>query len=198
MVTHANDKDKTGCYNNEVRPYYSTPGGEMPIYEFEGARPRIGASAFVHPEAVIIGDVTIGENCFIAPGAVLRGDLGAVKVGDGSNVQDGCVLHGEVVIGKNNHLTHHAIVHVATLGNNVMLGMGAIIMDYAEIGDGCIVGAGSVVLPGRKIPPGKTVVGVPGKVVGDVSEQARADYQTGMGHYQSFPGRYARGLKRIG
>ena len=170
----------------------------MAIYEFEGVKPKIGATTFVHPEAVIIGDVTIGENCFIAPGAVLRGDMGAITVGDGSNIQEGSVLHGAVVLGKNNHLTHHAIVHVATTGDNVMLGMGAIIMDYAEIGEGSIVGAGSVVLPGVKVPPGKTVIGVPGRVVGDVSERAKADYATGLGHYQAFPGRYAKGLKKIG
>jgi carbonic anhydrase/acetyltransferase-like protein (isoleucine patch superfamily) len=169
----------------------------MAIYEFEGMRPRIGATTFVHPAATIIGDVTVGENCFIAPGAVLRGDLGAVTVGDGTNIQEGCVLHGQVVVGRDNHLTHHSIVHNATLGNQVMLGMGVIIMDYAEIGDGCIVGAGCVVLPHTKVPPGKTVVGVPGKIVGDVSEQARADYQVGLGHYQSFPRRYPQGMKLI-
>lgn len=170
----------------------------MAIYEFEGKRPKIGATTYVHPAAIIIGDVTIGENCFIAPGAVLRGDMGAVRVGDGTNIQEGCVLHGQTVVGNDNHLTHHSIVHVATLGNRVMLGMGAIIMDYAEIGDGCIVGAGCVVLPGTKVPPGKTVVGVPGKVVGDVSEQARASHEEGLGHYQTLPGRYPQGLKQIG
>lgn len=170
----------------------------MSIYEFEGLRPKIPASSYVHPAAVVIGDVTIGENCFIAPFASLRGDLGAITVGDGSNIQEGCVLHGVTVVGKNNHLTHHSIVHVATTGDNVMLGMGAIIMDYAEIGEGCIVGAGSLVLPGAKIPPGKTVVGLPGRVVGDVSERAKEDYKSGLGHYQSFPGRYPKGLKQIG
>ncbi len=169
----------------------------MAIYEFEGMRPKIGANTFIHPEAVIIGNVTIGENCFIGPGAVLRGDGSAISVGDGSNVQEGCVLHGVTVLGKNNHLTHHAIVHQATVGDNVMLGMGAIIMDYAEIGEGCIVGAGSVVLPGTKVPPGKTVVGVPGRIVGDVSEQAKADYQGGLGWYHTLPGRYSKGMKRI-
>lgn len=170
----------------------------MAIYEFESMKPKIGASSYVHPLAVVIGDVTIGENCFIAPGASLRGDLGGIVVEDGTDIQEGCVLHGITRVGKNNHLTHHSIVHVATTGDNVMLGMGAIIMDNAEIGDGCIVGAGSVVLPGIKIPPGKTVVGVPGRVVGDVSERARADYLEGMGYYQTFPGRYPKGLKQIG
>lgn len=170
----------------------------MPIYEFEGMRPKIAATTFVHPSAEIIGDVTIGENCFIAPFASLRGDLGGVTVGDGSNIQEGCVLHGVTVIGKNNHLTHHAIVHVATTGDNVMLGMGAIIMDFAEIGEGTIVGAGALVLPGTKIPSGKTVIGSPARVVGDVSERAREDFKTGLGHYQSFPSRYPKGLKQIG
>ncbi len=170
----------------------------MAIYEFEGMRPKIGATTYVHPAATIIGDVTIGENCFIAPGAVLRGDMGAITVGDGSNIQDGCVLHGVTVLGKNNHLTHHSIVHQATTGDDVMLGMGVIIMDYAEIGAGCIVGAGAIVLPGTKIPPGKTVVGVPGKVIGDVSERAWKEYSSGLANYQTMTGRYPRGLKQIG
>lgn len=170
----------------------------MAIFEFEGMRPKIGSTSYVHPEAMIIGDVTIGENCFIAPFASLRGDLGAITIGDGSDVQEGCVLHGLVVLGKNNHLTHHSIVHEATTGDNVMLGMGAIIMDHAEVGEGCIVGAGSVVLPGTNVPPGKTVVGIPGKVVGDVSDTARKAYENGLRHYHTFPTRYPKGLKQIG
>ncbi len=180
------------------RVRYSTPGGTVAIYEFEGMRPKIGASTYVHPSAEVIGDVTIGEDCFIAPFASLRGDLGGITVGDGTNLQEGCVLHGVTVLGKNNHLTHHAIVHVATTGDNVMLGMGAIVMDFAEIGEGCIIGAGALVLPGTKIPPGKTVVGAPARVIGDVSERARQDYLAGLGHYQTFPRRYALGLKQIG
>jgi len=168
------------------------------IYEFEGMRPKIGATTYIHPSAEIIGDVTIGENCFIAPFASLRGDLGAITVGDGSDIQECCILHGEVAIGKNNHLTHHAIVHVASTGDNVMLGMGAIIMDEAEVGEGCIVGAGALVLPGTKIPPGKTVIGSPARIIGDVSERAKAAYEEGLGHYHTFPTRYPKGLKQIG
>lgn len=170
----------------------------MAIYEFEGMRPRIGATSYVDPAATIIGDVTIGENCFIAPGAVLRGDAGAITIGDGSNVQDCSVLHGVSTVGKNTLLTHHVIVHQAIIGDNVMLGMGSIIMDFAEVGNGCIVGAGSIVVPGTKVPPGKTVIGVPGRVVGEVSERAKEEYRTGLGHYQSYPQRYPKGLKQIG
>ena len=102
----------------------------MPLYEFEGKKPEIAETAFVFPTAIVIGNVKIGENCFIAPNAVLRGDWGYIEIGDGSNVQDTCVFHsipdGETILGKNCHIGHGAVVHQATLGEHVLVGINAV------------------------------------------------------------------------
>lgn len=173
----------------------------MALYEFEGKRPKIASSAFVHPEAVIIGGVTIGEQCYIGPGAVLRGDWGDIEVADGSNIQDNCVIHsrpGDVVrLGSASHVGHGAIIHGASLGEHVLVGMGAILHDDVFVGDGSIIGAGCVVLEGTQIPPNSLVVGVPGKVVGRVSEEQAALMWWGTRLYQALPERCRNGLKRL-
>jgi len=139
----------------------------MPVYEFEGKRPRVGETSFVHPCAVLIGGVTIGENCYIGPGAVLRGDFGYIEIGDGSNVQENVVIHTfpeqTARLEKDSHIGHSAIVHGSKIGENVLVGMGAILHEGVEIGKDCIIGSGCVITANRKIPPGKLVVGVPEK-----------------------------------
>lgn len=170
----------------------------MAIYEFEGKRPAIGETSFVHPQATVIGEVTIGENCYIAAGAVLRGDMGPISVGDGTNIQEHCVLHGRVVVGSDNHITHGAIIHDATLGHNVSLGMGAIVMDGSEVGDDCIVGAGCLVLANSKIPPRKIVMGMPGKITGEATSEKAAYFLHGLRNYQTMPARYRKTFKQIG
>ena len=141
----------------------------MPLFEFNGMRPRVDPSAYVHPSAVVIGDVTIGAGCYIGPHASLRGDFGAIVVEAGSNVQDGCVLHvgiGETCrLGVNSHIGHGAIVHGATLEPDTMVGMSAVVMDGATIGATTIVAACAFVKAGYDVPRGVLLAGVPGRVV---------------------------------
>jgi carbonic anhydrase/acetyltransferase-like protein (isoleucine patch superfamily) len=174
----------------------------MPIYEFEGKWPSVGHTSFVHPCAVLIGGVTIGENCYIGPGAVLRGDFGYIEIGDGSNVQENAVIHTfpeqTARLAKDSHIGHSAIVHGSQIGENVLVGMGAILHEGVEIGKDCIIGSGCVITDNRKIPPGKLVVGVPGKIVGDVSPEMTRAKVAGTRLYQTLPRRYRETMKLIG
>ncbi|MBI2955599.1 MAG: gamma carbonic anhydrase family protein [Chloroflexi bacterium] len=173
----------------------------MPVYEFEGNRPTVGAGSFVHAEAVIIGDVVIGEGCYIAAGAVLRGDWGSIRIGNGCNIQENCVLHAgpdaAVLLEDECHIGHGAIIHQAHLGKHVLVGMGAIVQDRSYIGEGCIIGAGCVMRMDSDIPPRKIVVGVPGEIFSDVSEKHEARAWYGTRQYQALPARYRAAFKEI-
>lgn len=169
----------------------------MAVYSFEGLVPIIAANAFVHPEATIIGDVTIGEGCYIAAGARLRGDLGAIVIGPGSNIQDNCVIHclaydRPTTLGPNCHIGHGAILHSVTFGAHVTVGMGAIVMDEVVVGDECIIGAGALVTTGMQIPPAKKVMGVPAKIRGDVSPEMIRQLTINTGVYHDLVRRYLR------
>ncbi|WP_069807050.1 gamma carbonic anhydrase family protein [Vulcanisaeta thermophila] len=147
----------------------------MPIVRLGNKTPRIGKNVFIASTAYVIGDVTIGDNVSIWPYAVIRGDEDSVEVGENSNVQDGVVIHTDagypVRIGRGVTIGHRAIVHGATVEDEVIVGMGAIILNGAVIGRGSIVGAGSVVTQGTKVPPGSVVVGVPAKVVRQATQE---------------------------
>lgn len=173
----------------------------MALYEFEGKRPSVHESAFVHDRAVLIGDVRVGESCFIGAGAVLRGDWGTVIVGAGSNVQENAVLHAgpgtTTELGPSSHIGHGAILHGCVLEEHVLVGMGAIVNDAAFIGEGSFIASGALVPPRTRIPARKMVVGVPGRVVGDVSEQMEQLTWMGTRLYQELPGRYAASLKSL-
>ncbi len=173
----------------------------MSIYEFEGKKPKIGETSFVHPATVLIGGVTIGENCYIGPGAILRGDFGFIEVGDGSNIQENCVIHTfqeqTARFGRDSHIGHGAIIHGATTKDNVMVGMGAILHDGVVIHENCIIGSGCVVTANQVIPAGKLVIGVPGKIVGDVSEELAKAKTRGTKLYQTLPRRYKETCKLI-
>ncbi len=161
---------------------------------------QIDPSAFVHPRAYVGGTVTIGADSSVWPMAVLRGDEGSITIGARCNVQDGCILHAEpdylVVLGDDCTLGHGAIVHGARLENQVLIGMGATVLNGAYIGSGSIVAAGALVPEGRQIPPGSIVVGVPGKVRPLRPEQA-ARLRTPAEHYVALKRLYkARGDDR--
>jgi len=145
------------------------------IYSIDGVVPVVDPSAFVHPTAVLIGDVIVGPRCYVGPAASLRGDFGRLILEEGSNLQDTCVMHGfpgtETVIGVDGHVGHGAVLHGCRLGRNAMVGMNAVIMDGAEIGESSIVAALTFVRANTIIPPRSLVVGVPGKVMRQVSDE---------------------------
>ncbi len=179
----------------------------MALYEFEGQRPVVGATSFVHPAATVIGAVTIGERCYVGAGAVLRADWEAIHVGDGSNVQDNAVLHirgamlGQpsvpTILGPDCHVGHSAVIHAATLGRHVLVGIGAIVQDRCVLGDDAIVGAGAVLLEGTEVPARKVLVGVPARVVAEVSDEQRDYWLEATRMYQRLAARSLAGLRRI-
>lgn len=173
----------------------------MPLYEFEDRRPEIGKTSFVHEEAVIIGKVTIGEGCYVAAGAILRGDWGEIYVGDGSNIQENVVVHarpdGITRLGEDSHVGHGAILHGCTLERHVLVGMGAIINDDARVGEGVVIGSGALIPPREKIPPHVLVVGVPARVVKKLTPEMAEYAAWGTRLYQTLPDRCNKSLRLI-
>ena len=152
------------------------------IYEFNGYKPVIDPSSFIHKEATIIGNVIIGKNVYIGPGASLRGDWGQITIKDGCNVQDNCIIHifpgKDVVLQENAHIGHGAIIHGANIGKNTLVGMNAVVMDDARIGDECIIGALCFIKGETHVPNRKIIVGNPGKKIGEIDEKGNRKYFT--------------------
>ena len=172
----------------------------MAVYEFEGKRPTIGKTSFVPDSADVIGDVVIGEGCFIGVGARIRGDYGRVRIGDRTSVQENVVIHarenGETLVGSNVQLGHGCLLHNCTVRDNAVIGIGAILTDFSVIGDWAIVGEGAVIR--GEVPDGKIAVGVPAKIIGDVTEKHKAEWQFYKDKYAELASvRYPAGLKRI-
>jgi len=171
----------------------------MPIYEFEGVRPVIDPTAFVHPTASIIGDVIIGANCLVGPGASLRGDIGRITMHAGGNVQDNCTVHvfpgRQVTIREGGHVGHGAVLHGCTVGRNALIGMNAVVMDDAEIGDEAFVAAMSFVKAETIIPPRTLVGGVPAKVIRELAPDEVAWKTDGTKVYQELAKRYLATMK---
>lgn len=161
------------------------------IYEFQGYKPVIHESAFVHPQAAVTGNVIIGKNVYIGPGAAIRGDWGKIIIEDGCNVQENCTIHmfpGTTVLLKESaHIGHGAIIHGATIGRNTMIGMNAVIMDDVVVGDECIVGALTFIPAETIIPNRKVVVGNPSKIIKDVSDNMIEWKTKGTALYQQLP-----------
>lgn len=169
------------------------------IYEFQGFKPVIKSSAYIHDSAVIIGNVIIGEKVYVGPGAVIRGDWGQIIIEDGCNVQENCVVHMfpgvSIRLEEGAHVGHGAIIHGANLGKNVLIGMNAVIMDRSVIGAGSIIGALSFVKADTQIPERSLVVGNPAKIVKQVSTKM-LDWKTkGTALYQELPGELHASLK---
>ena len=145
----------------------------LKVYSIDGVTPVVHPLAFVHPEAVLIGDVIVEEGCYIGPCASLRGDFGRIIVRKGSNVQDNCTLHSmpgfDCDIGANGHIGHGAVVHSAQLGSNVLIGMNAVVMDHARIGEAAMIGAMSFVKAGAEVPARHLAAGVPARVLRELS-----------------------------
>lgn len=161
------------------------------FYEFNGIKPIVHPLAFVHPQATVTGNVVIGKDVYIGPGCALRGDWGQIIIEDGCNVQENCTVHmfpGVTVrLRESAHIGHGAIIHGATIGRNCLVGMNAVIMDEVELGDECIVGALCFIRQGEKIPARSLVVGNPGKVVKQVSDEMIAWKTEGTALYQQLP-----------
>lgn len=166
----------------------------MPCYAFEGIRPVVSATAFVHPSAVLIGDVIVGPRCLVGPGASLRGDIGRLIVGEGANVQDNCILHcfpgKDVVIEPDGHIGHGAVLHGCTVGRNAMVGIHAVVMDDAVIGAGSIVAAMAFVKAGFEVPPRTLAAGIPAKVVRDLRDDEVEWKSAGTAIYQRLAERH--------
>ena len=159
------------------------------IYAFDGIVPVVDPTAFVHDAAVIIGDVILGPDCYVGPGAILRGDFGRIRIEKGSNVQETCVVHSfpnqDVVLEGNSHIGHGAVLHGCHIGENVLIGMNAVVMDKAVVGRNCIVGALSFIKAGAEFVPGQMIAGSPAKVLRPLTEQEIDWKRRGTGVYQT-------------
>ena len=161
------------------------------IYEFNGYRPVIDPSSYIHKEATIIGNVIIGKDVYVGPGASIRGDWGKITIKNGCNIQDNCTIHifpgKDVILEENAHIGHGAIIHGSYIGKNSLIGMNSVIMDDTVIGEECIIGALCFVKGEMKIPNRKIVVGNPAKIKGEVSDDMIKWKKKGTELYQNLP-----------
>ncbi|WP_198970974.1 phenylacetic acid degradation protein PaaY [Xylophilus sp. ASV27] len=173
----------------------------MPSYSIDGVIPVVDPSAYVHPTAVLIGDVIVGPNCYVGPCASLRGDFGRIVLHEGSNVQDHCCVHGfpenDTVIEVNGHIGHGAILHSCIVRRDALVGMNAVVMDEAEIGEKAIVAACAFVPAGMKVPPRSLVAGIPAKVKRELREDEIAWKLEGTRTYQALTVRSLASLHEV-
>lgn len=174
----------------------------MAIYEFEGKRPQVGKLCFIHPQAAVIGDVELGDKCFVGAGAVIRGDYGKIVIGAGSNIQENAIIHAEpdtiALLEENILVGHGAIIHGPCLiQNNVTVGMGAIVSNGCELEAESLLGSGSVLPPNQRVPRRKLAVGNPARVVKDLDEKYVVYNQIGVQLYQELAQRCNKSLKLI-
>lgn len=163
----------------------------MAFYTYNGAKPVVHASSFVHPQAAVTGNVIIGANCYIGPGAAIRGDWGQIIIEDGCNVQENCTIHMfpgiTVVLQQSVHIGHGAIIHGAGIGKNCLVGMNTVIMDNVQLGDECIVGALTFIQADTIIPARSMVVGNPHKIIKEVTDEMLQWKTEGTRLYQQLP-----------
>ncbi len=171
----------------------------MPVYRFKEKIPAIDSTAYVHPTAVLIGDVCIGAGCYVGPNASLRGDFGRIVMRAGSNIQDNCVMHSfpgrDAIIEENGHVGHGAILHGCLVGRDVLVGMNAVIMDEAEIGEGAFIAAMSFVRSGFVVPPRTLVMGIPAKVIRPLEDKETTWKRQGTEQYQALARHCLTGLE---
>lgn len=157
------------------------------LYEFKGLRPKLGEGCFIAPSAQVIGDVELGDHTNLWFNVVARGDINSIKIGKNCNIQDLTMLHviesTPLIIGDNVSVGHNAILHACTIGSSTLIGMGAIVLDGAHIGENCVVAAGSVVPPGKKYPNGSMIMGNPATVKRELREEELLAYGN---HYLSY------------
>ncbi|GAB4399651.1 MAG: gamma carbonic anhydrase family protein [Rhodoferax sp.] len=173
----------------------------MAVYEVDGKSPVVPESAWVADSAQVMGDVVLGEDVSIWFGAVVRGDMARISIGEGSNIQDGSVLHADIdvplVIGKGVTVGHQVMLHGCTVGDDSLIGIGAIVLNHAKIGKGCLVGAGALVTEGKEFPDGSMILGSPAKVVRQLTpEQIRALRESAQ-HYIDNARRFKATLHKL-
>lgn len=173
----------------------------LKVYAINGITPVVDPTSYVHPTAVLIGDVIVGPGCYIGPLASLRGDFGRIVMGRGANVQDSCVIHGiaqqDTLIDDDGHIGHGAVLHGCHIGRNAMVGMNAVVMDRADVGADSIVGAMAFVKAGMRIPPRSMVLGAPARVVRELSDADIAGKSFGTRQYQRLTERCLQTLQEV-
>ncbi len=171
------------------------------IYSFGLHIPVIDPSSFIHPLAAVTGNVRIGKNVYVGPGAAIRGDWGGIVIEDGCNVQENCTIHMfpgiTVYLQEGAHIGHGAVIHGAIIGKNCLVGMNAVIMDEVELGDECIVGALTFIKAGSKIPDRSIVAGNPGKIIKEVSDEMIQWKTEGTALYQKLPQQCFESLRPV-
>ena len=173
----------------------------MAIYELDSIAPRLADTAWVADSAEVMGNVELAEDTSIWFGAVVRGDTEVIRIGRGSNIQDGSVLHADIgmplTIGEHVTVGHKVMLHGCTVGDGSLMGIGAVVLHGAKIGKGCIVGAGALVTEGKEFPDGSMIIGSPAKAVRELSDTQRDALKMSAIHYIENAKRFKRGLKKI-
>jgi carbonic anhydrase/acetyltransferase-like protein (isoleucine patch superfamily) len=173
----------------------------MPLYAIEGKQPTVPADSWVAPSAELIGEVCLGHEVGVWFGAVIRADNTAIVIGDRTNIQEGVTMHSDpgalLTVGDGCTIGHRAILHGCRIGNNVLVGMGATVLNNAAIGDDCLIGAGALITEGKSFPPGSLIVGAPARVVRELSEDAVKRLKLSAAAYAAKQRTYAMGLTRV-
>ena len=171
------------------------------VYEINGVTPVVHPSAYVHPSAVLIGDVIVGPRCYVGPLASMRGDFGRLVLEEGANLQDCCVMHGfpgdDTVVEVDGHIGHGAVLHGCRIKRNAMVGMNAVVMDQAEVGEDSIIAAMSFIKAGMVIPPRSMVMGAPAKVVRQLEDKEIAWKSFGTKQYHELAVRSMQTMREV-
>lgn len=174
----------------------------MAIYELEGVAPEVAASAWVADSAEVMGNVQLAEDASIWFGAVLRGDCESISIGEGSNIQDASVLHADLgkplVVGRHVTVGHQVMLHGCTIGDESLIGIGAVVLNGAKIGRNCLVGAGALITEGKEFPDGSMIIGSPAKAVRQLTPEQIEGLRRSAQHYVDNARRFKTGLRKLG
>jgi phenylacetic acid degradation protein len=171
------------------------------VYEIDGVRPVVHPTAYVHPSAVLIGDVVVGARCYVGPGASMRGDFGPLVLEEGANLQDNCVMHGfpgeTTIVEQDGHIGHGAVLHGCRVRRNAMVGMNAVVMDRAIVGENSVVAAMSFVKAGMEVPPATMVMGIPARIVRELKPEEIQWKSMGTAQYQDLTVRSLATMREV-